>query len=104
MNEELCCIEFLMVIAGRKQKSALLDTLSGAGAKLVHIMYGRGSVQASHLKQALGLVPEEQKVLIICLVPRIKLDGIFSMLNAQFHFEKPNTGIAFTMPVEKLSL
>ena len=93
-----------MVIAGRKQKRALLDALSASGARLMHVAYGRGSIHASHLKEMLGLVPDEQKVLITCLFPRDKLDQALDMLVKQFHFDKPNTGIAFSIPIEKLVL
>jgi len=103
MHEELCCIEFFVVIAGRKQKFALLEALSASGARLMHVAYGRGSIHASHLKEMLGLVPEEQKVLITCLLPRDNMDGALDMLVKQFHFDKPNTGIAFSIPIERLA-
>ncbi len=52
----------------------------------------------------LGLVPEEHKVLITCLISRGKVDKVMEMLEREFHFNRPNTGIAFTIPIEKLSL
>ena len=104
MHEELSCIEFLTVIAGRKMKGALLDALTEAGAMLLHTAYGKSSVQSSHLKEMLGLVPEEHKVLITCLMPRDKVGKALDILTDRFCFNKPNTGIAFTIPIEKLSL
>ena len=50
-----------------------------------------------------GLVPEENKVVITCLLPSEKSDALLDMLVEKFNFDKPNTGIAFTIPVEKLS-
>ena len=41
--------------------------------------------------------------MITGLLSRGKLDPIFRMLVDQFDFDKPDTGIAFTMPIEKLS-
>ncbi|HWR19304.1 MAG TPA: hypothetical protein VN608_06755 [Clostridia bacterium] len=96
-------IVYLSIIAGRKKKEALLDALSEAGGRLIKVIYCRGSVEASYIKDVLGLVPEEHKVLITCLLPREKTDAMFKMLVDKFHFDKPNTGIAFIMRVDRLS-
>ena len=104
MHEELCCIEFLTVIAGRKWKTPLLDALTEAGALLMHTAYGRSSVYSGSFLELLGLVPEEHKAVITCLIPRDKVDKALDMLESRFSFNKPNTGIAFTIPIEKLSL
>ena len=94
---------FLTLIAGRNQKGALLTALLGLGVRLTSIFYGRGSVKAGVLKNLLGLVPEEHKVVITCMTTSAKADEALKMLVEQFHFNKPNTGIAFTTPVDKLS-
>lgn len=98
------CIEFLTLIAGRKHKAALLDALSEAGGHLINVVYGKGSLKAGYLRDMLGLVPEENKVVITCLLPCDKTEAVLDMLVKKFNFNKPNTGIAFTIPVEKLSL
>ncbi len=97
-------IVYLSIIAGRKQKEALLDAVSEAGGRLVKVIYGRGSVESSYLKDMLGLVPEEHKVLITCLMPSEKTEAVFKMLVNKFHFDKPNTGIAYTIRVDRLSI
>lgn len=96
-------IEFLTLIAGRKQKDALLSALSDSGAKLINTMYGKGTVNASFLESTLGLVPEENKVVITCAVAHDQSQDILNMLIEKFHFNKPNTGIAFTIPICRLS-
>ncbi len=101
-NDVPRCIEFLTLIAGRKHKDALLDALSGAGGRLINVVYGKGSVKLSYLRDILGLVPEENKVVITCLLPSEKSDVVLNMLVGKFNFDKPNTGIAFTIPIEKL--
>lgn len=103
-NDFPCCIEFLTLIAGRKQKDALLDALSEAGGRLVNVVYGKGSAKSGYLRDMFGLVPEENKVVITCLLPGEKSDAVLNMLVSKFHFDQPNTGIAFIIPVEKLSL
>lgn len=104
MNNCLGSLVLLTLIAGRKQKSALLDALTETGGRLIKLIYGRGSTNAGYFMDALGLVPEVEKVVIICLLPREKSDAVLEMLIKKFKFDKPNTGIAFTIPVESLSL
>jgi len=93
----------MVIIAGRKQKEPLLKSLSNSGGHFINLYYGRGSVKAAFLMNAFGLVAEENKVMITCLLSRREADEVFSVLISEFHFDKPNTGIAYTLPVEKLS-
>lgn len=102
-NDDAEEILFLVLIAGRKQKDPLLTMLLQSGARVVNTLYGRGSVKAGCLKNALGLVPEENKVVITCVSTNEKADVILKLLIDQFGFHKPNTGIAFTIPIDRLS-
>lgn len=102
-NNVSYCLEFLTLIAGRRQKEALLRALSAAGGRLINVVYAKGSVKSDYLRDMLGLVPEENKVLITCLIPCSKTDAVMEMLVSKFSFDQPNTGVAFTIPVEKIS-
>ncbi len=103
MNDFTCCIEYLTLITGRKQRAALTHALWEAGGRLIKTVYGKGSAKSNYLLDMFGLVPEENKVVITCLLPHDKAEAVLRMLIDQFHFDQPNTGIAFTIPVEKLS-
>ncbi|MEA5013050.1 MAG: hypothetical protein VB099_00675 [Candidatus Limiplasma sp.] len=96
-------IRFFVVIADRKKKGALLEALCQVGCKMVNSLYAKGSVSASAFMDAFGFAHEENKVLITFLLPGEKADAALDLLTKQFHFNKPNTGIAFTIPVEGLS-
>jgi hypothetical protein len=97
-------IVFLTLIAGRKRKDSLLTLLSDMGARVTNTIYGKSSVRAnSSLMEVFGFVPEENKIIITCLLPREKANMVLKMLVKKFHFDKPNTGIAFTVAVECLS-
>ncbi len=102
-GEEPTGIAFWVLIAGRKQKDALLSELLNEGAHLTNTVFGRGTVKASYLQNVLGLVPEEHKAMILCVLPENKTDTITKMLVEKFHFDQPNTGIAFTIPIDQLS-
>jgi len=103
VNEDAPRIMHMVLIAGRKQKDRLMTALAEHGGHFFNICYGKGSVKARHLMDAFGLVPEENKVVITCLLSDKEASAVFDMLIADFHFDKPNTGIAYTIPVEKLS-
>lgn len=102
-HEEKDRIVFLTIIAGRKQKDALLSALSEAGVRLTNTIYGKGTVRASYIKNVLGLVPEENKAVITCVMPRTRADVVLKMMVEKFRFDKPNTGVAFTMPIDRVS-
>ena len=102
-SEDTLDMKHMVLIAGRNQKDRLLTALSESGGPLLNFHYGRGSVKASFLMDTYGLVPEENKIIITCMVTDKEADAIFNMLEKDFHFDKPNTGIAFTIPVKKLS-
>ncbi len=103
-QEKSTGIVFWMIIAGRKKNDALLSALLEEGAHLTNTIYGRGTVEANYLQNVLGLVPEEHKAMIMCVLPDSKTDAVTEMLVEKFHFDQPNTGIAFTIPIEHLSL
>ncbi len=92
-----------MLIIGRKQKDAMLSTLLQEGAFLSNIIYGKGTVEASYLQNVLGLVPEENKVMIMCMLPDSKTEMINKILIDKFKFDQPNTGIAITIPIDNVS-
>jgi len=96
-------IRFLLIIADRKKKDELLTKMLDIGAKIVNTIYAKGSVNAGSFQNVFGFVPEENKIIVTCLLPREKSDEALKMLISEFHFDKPNTGIAITIPVEGLS-
>lgn len=97
-------IVFLVVVAGRKQKNALLSEILKNDCRIVHSIYGKGTIQEHVLVEMLGLVPEENKVVITCILQKSKVEEIFELLLNKFKFCKPNTGIAFTIPISGLSI
>jgi len=96
-------IRFLLIIADRKKKDKLLTSLLSTGARVINAIYAKGSVNAGSFQNVFGFVPEENKIVLTCLLPREKSDETLKMLVRDFHFDKPNTGIAITIPVEGLS-
>ena len=96
-------LEFFIIIANRKKKNALVTLLIKTGARVVNTVYGKTSVKASSITDVFGFIPEENKIIIISLLKGDKSSILIETLNKEFDFDKPNTGIAFTIPVEGLS-
>ncbi|GAA4655271.1 hypothetical protein GCM10023142_24090 [Anaerocolumna aminovalerica] len=97
-------IDFLTLIAGRKYKDEILKLLLNSECHLIDVVYAKGSIQTGYFKDMLGLVPEEKKVLITCLIADNLSAKVLEQLVTKFNFDKPNTGVAFVVPVDKLSL
>jgi len=95
-------LQYMVVITGRNMKEQLLNAMSEKGCHVINVFYGKGAVSADALHDALGLVLEENKILITCLILNTKAEVIFDMLISEFDFNNPNTGIAYVIPVEKL--
>lgn len=96
-------IEFFVIIADRKWKEGLLEAISRAGGRVVLSAYGKGSVKISAFMDAFGFAPEEHKVVIFSLLVDSKANALLEILNNEFQFNEPNTGIAFTVALEGLS-
>ena len=97
-------ISFLFVISGRKQSDTLVAFLTALDAGIVNVSYGRGSVKpTSPLVEIFGFMPEEDKVIITCLLSRKKAHEALDKLEQKFSFTKSNTGIAFSADVDRLS-
>ena len=81
MNDETSNkIAFLAIISGRNNKDNLLTALLDSGIHLINTVYGKGTVKASVLRNAFGLVPEENKVMITCISTCAKIETVLKML------------------------
>jgi hypothetical protein len=96
-------IVLLAVIVERKQKDDLVDLLADAGGQLINTIYGKALTKAGYLREALGLVPEDNRVIAICLLPSEESGPLLETLIEKFGLDQPHANAAFTLPVEKLS-
>lgn len=104
MTEPKHTVEYLTIIAGRNHKDEILKLLLELKCHLINVVYAKGSVKSGYFKDMMGLVPEEKKVMISCIVTSDISDKLLEQLVSKFHFNQPNTGIAYTIPVDKLSV
>ncbi len=97
-------IDYLTIITARNYKDNVLKLLLSSGCHLIDVVYAKGSVRSGYFKDMLGLVAEEKKVLITCILKSDLTLQLMEQLVTKFNFDQPNTGIAFVIPVEKLSI
>jgi len=97
-------IVYMVIIADREQRKSLLSELAKRNCHIINTVYAHGSVRTSStLLSAFGFVPDEHKIMITCLTDHASGDALLDALETKYNFDKPNTGIAFTIPVEGLS-
>ena len=93
----------MTIIAGRKVKDSLLDALIIGEAKLINVEYGYGSAHVNSFSEVCGIKPESKKVVLLCLMRRDSSEKMLEVLDKDFKFNEPNTGIAYTIALEELS-
>jgi hypothetical protein len=93
-------ISYLIIIGARKSKDDILNALVQNGGHAITSYYGRGAVQANEFLQILGLVAEQNKIIITAILKTENAKNMIALLDEEFNFNKFNTGIAFTIPVE----
>lgn len=105
MEEKITAkLQYFVIIGKTKLREKFLAMLLENGAHSIDTIYGRGSVGKSILAQAFGLDSEQKKVIISCLLPTENAKKVISILYDEFHFNKANTGVAFGVPIQKLSI
>ena len=102
-NENMERIVMMTIVVEKKQKDALLSMLLESGIHLVNTVYGKSTFGAGYLANTLALVPEKNRVVITCVSTYLKTEAIFKLLVEKFNFDKPHTGIAFTVPITRVS-
>lgn len=96
-NSELAAFELIYVIVNYGQGSKLLHRAMHHGISGGTIMLGKGTVN-NRILDFLG-ISEERKEIVTMVSNRVKAEQVLDLLNQEFHFEKPNHGIAFTISV-----
>lgn len=92
----------LTIITSRRKKDRLLSLLTRYNVHILTANYATGTVNANFLEELIGLIPEEEKIMMNCLIKKNQKAEIFQALRQDFHFDQPNTGIAFTAKVDQV--
>lgn len=83
------------------QGSAALAAAKNAGALGQTIFLGRGTVQDRFLK-FLGAYEVRKEILVAAVASPDAEENLYGRLDEKFNLHKPQTGIAFSLPLEEL--
>lgn len=100
VNQELpngICFSLLAIIVNRGKGSKILSFAREMGARDASCFFGKGTINNNVLKMI--ELNEVAKEIILIVVPGDRETEILDKLNEKFHFDRPNHGIAFIMPL-----
>ncbi len=93
-------LEIIYVIVHSGIGSKVLKVAKHNGIQGGTIFLGRGTVK-NKLLEFLDLT-DERKEIVFMIAEQAKANSVLNSLNNEFHFKKPNHGIAFSLSVLKL--
>ncbi len=97
-------LQHYVLICDKKKKKIFLELMTSYGAVCIKTIYGKGSAKAGAFAKTLGFETEEHKAVISGLIPTDKAEALTEILMTKYDFNSRNTGIAFSISVEGLSL
>ena len=97
-------LQYYYLICDKKKKKKFIELLISYEAVFIQTNYARGSAKAGAFAKAIGFETEEHKVVLTAFVPTEKAIKLTEELKDKYDFKGSNTGMAFSIPVESLSL
>ena len=102
-ENQAASLQYFVIIAEQKKKKKFLSLLGDYGARGIEIVYAKGSMSPSAIAAAFGFESEQGKVMITCLLRTDEARALIDVLYKEYSFDRPNTGIAFSIAVEGLA-
>ena len=96
-------LQYFVIIADQKKKKKFLALLDEYDARGSDVIYAHGSMSPSAVAAAFGFESEQKKVMLSCLLKNEKAKQLLDVLYTDYQFDKPNTGIAFSVPIEGMA-
>ena len=96
-------LKYFVIIAEQNKKKKFLALLDEYDARGIETVYAHGSMSPSAVAAAFGFESEQKKVMLSCLLKDENAKKLLDVLYKDYKFDKPNTGIAFSIPVEGMA-
>ena len=96
-------LKYFVIIAEQNKKKKFLALLDEYDARGIETVYAHGSMSPSAIAAAFGFESEQKKVMLSCLLKDENAKKLLDVLYKDYKFDKPNTGIAFSIPVEGMA-
>lgn len=93
-NKKVC---LLTIIVNRGKSKKILQSAKNLGITRANVLLSEGMV-GNHILKILAMDETEKEVLIFIIREEREIE-ILDYFTNKFHFNKANTGIAFTMPI-----
>lgn len=91
----------IVTIVKRGYGDVVVESAMKSGASGATVLYGRGT--GIHERQKiLGVCIEPEKEVVLCIVSRDMESNVITEIAKKAELDKPGTGIAFIIPVEKV--
>ena len=96
-------LQYFVIIAEQNKKKKFLALLDEYDARGIETVYAHGSMSPSAVAAAFGFESEQKKVMLSCLLKDKNAKKLLEVLYKDYKFNMPNTGIAFSIPVEGMA-
>lgn len=93
-NNKVC---LLTIIVNRGKSKKVLHSAKKIGITRANVILGEG-MAGNHILKILAMNETAKEVLLFIIREEREIN-ILNYFTNEFHFDKPNTGIAFTMPI-----
>ena len=90
-------LKTLFIIIERSKADKLTETLASCGVNYQHEVFALGTARTGFL-EVIG-IGETEKMLVIGTIKAEQVDIVRNVLNQNFGFDRPGSGIAFTIPI-----
>ncbi len=96
-------LQYFVIIAEQNKKKKFLALLDAYDARGIEVVYAHGSMSPSAIAAAFGFESVHKKVMLTCILKDEKAKALIELLYQKYNFDKPNTGIAFSIAVEGMA-
>ena len=90
-------LKTLFIIIERSKADKLTETLASCGVNYQHEVFALGTARTEFL-EVIG-IGETEKMLVVGTIKAEQVDIVRNVLNQNFGFDRPGSGIAFTIPI-----
>ncbi|MDR1697389.1 MAG: hypothetical protein LBR37_00500 [Erysipelotrichaceae bacterium] len=95
-------LRLLVIISHNSNKKDITRLVEDHGGKLIHVVYGHGAASPSELQEFFGVSRSETKIVYFAIAATTSANEVILKLTEKIGFDKPNTGLAFSVPLENL--